>query len=504
MLNISKICAGCVVSPHTREMLGVSHLANEYTKWVLSLNSNNFMTSILTMTRVIFFLTIFVVLMPTSSTDFEKQKKNGTEFRSAETVLYKFERHSDISCNLCRGSKRKGQVDGNEPRDIMSLLMDMTSVDRIQCLSQVFNSVTKHEREEIAKVLGQSAAHDLKRDSGCSDMTDKDIATLEKFSPEIQLKKYSKCLIEFLTGLCTLKDVSLDKLSFQLCVICEQIYRLVRPKFVGTASFFHNLNLFAVSNSKSASNINGSLVPGGKYSTISNWLDQQATKPPICPPGDLVVMFDNEQIVGKTWSIKPHNKVEESIITNIAAVSLSEKTESQKQRDIHPRKWLSVQKNQETVARLCGGDPQGPEPSSCSEDFMKSVHYQQLHVFVDIAICDVLSKQEIDSHQVITDVIDDVVHDRQKQRMFRICPFENCQKEVPRCKRKCTHCGSSMAGVKSAPLSQHRGNASDNEIFQVEVIDHKAKAKVKPQAKLKTKLTEQYDHVPTFHSDKPH
>ena len=61
-----------------------------------------------------------------------------------------------------------------------------------------------------------------------------------------------------------------------------------------------------------------------------------------------------------------------------------------------------------------------------------------------------------------------------------------------------------MAGVKSAPLSQHRGNASDNESFQVEVIDHKAKAKVKPQAKLKTKLTEQYDHVPTFHSDKPH
>ena len=47
-----------------------------------------------------------------------------------------------------------------------------------------------------------------------------------------------------------------------------------------------------------------------------------------CPDGDLIFMFNNEQVVGKTGNVCANNKVKMSIITNVDVVGLNQKSES--------------------------------------------------------------------------------------------------------------------------------------------------------------------------------
>lgn len=60
---------------------------------------------------------------------------------------------------------------------------------------------------------------------------------------------------------------------------------------------------------------------GGKYTTVCEMLDNNS-KPPTPQNGDAVYVFDHEQVVMKTWSIKPKNKSKSSVITNIAVAGL--------------------------------------------------------------------------------------------------------------------------------------------------------------------------------------
>ena len=45
-------------------------------------------------------------------------------------------------------------------------------------------------------------------------------------------------------------------------------------------------------------------IPGSKYSTVTAFLNDTDTgREALCPPGDVIFMFDNEQVVGKSWSV---------------------------------------------------------------------------------------------------------------------------------------------------------------------------------------------------------
>jgi hypothetical protein len=84
------------------------------------------------------------------------------------------------------------------------------------------------------------------------------------------------------------------------------------------------------------------LLPAGKYTTINKWFKEQAQHTTInkwfkeqaqyslqCPDGDLIAVVDNEQVVGKTWTIKPDNRVSVSVITNITVLPLTSSIEIQ-------------------------------------------------------------------------------------------------------------------------------------------------------------------------------
>ena len=59
-----------------------------------------------------------------------------------------------------------------------------------------------------------------------------------------------------------------------------------------------------------------------------------------CPDGDVVFMFDNEQILGKSWSVTAQNKVKMSVITNVAVLKLKDSNKQQilkQKRKVNPQ-----------------------------------------------------------------------------------------------------------------------------------------------------------------------
>ena len=489
---------------------------------------------------------------------FRQAKSNGKNCVPMD-VAHVFEPHNSVQCTVCsmqevcvspsadihssnstdrQTRKRPSSIDNDN--NALQIMLQMSSNDRVECLEKLFASVSKDERAKLAYGLGNACALDLMADVRAQEFSTKDIVTLDQFQPCRYMQTLSLVLRSFVNGICQVDKLSIEsecddksdkKLAYQIAIICENIYKMIKPNFIGIASFMQNLNLFSITNSKLATNINGSTMPGGKYTTISNWLSQQASCPPTCPQGDIVVMYDNEQIIGKTWSIKPNNKVKVSIITNIAALPLTDKTCLQKRSDLHPRKWLPVANNHHIASHLPGvaspevedtDESKGAQSSDLSDSGQqqipnsqgtsssegeatgitqgcsavlnfKSLHYEQLYGLVDLALCEVLNSQKLEQSCQYSDDVDIAVEQRRKIRIFRLCPNDDCGEDVPRTKRKCPKCGSSMKNSENVAVPQRP-------VTKVTVVDV-SKVSHRP-IKMDLSTNDRYENIPSSHTGK--
>ena len=64
--------------------------------------------------------------------------------------------------------------------------------------------------------------------------------------------------------------------------------------------------------------------------------------------GDILNVFDNDQVIGKTYIVKPNNKVNVSIITNRAWIPLHNSRDLQSNPDLLPGKWMG-EENQKNL-----------------------------------------------------------------------------------------------------------------------------------------------------------
>ena len=132
-----------------------------------------------------------------------------------------------------------------------------------------------------------------------------------------------------------------------------------------------NLTILSLTGSKTAVDIIGSLGAGGRYNTLCRWFNSATPKAPSGPKGDTLYVFDNEQRVGKTWSVKPNNKVKASVITNVAAVTLNEDLQYQAKRELHPSQWLTEENTINAVEELLNKD-------DVSQERLRKLHFMQL------------------------------------------------------------------------------------------------------------------------------
>jgi len=226
--------------------------------------------------------------------------------------------------------------------------------------ANIFGNISVEERASLGNFMGNMEGKYCDKTLNMHNIGSvyKDILTLHNFSFAVYMDVMpNSFLLNFLLGFSGLtKHSANNKQRFQVGIILESLQSIRKVELIGPLCFVLNMNNYSMTSIKQATDVLGTVLPGGKYHCISLWLTEQATEAPKCPEGDLIAMFDNEQIIGRSWNIQPRNKVKMSITTNVLVVPLNSKSTIQNRTDLHPNKWMATTRNENAIQRIINGD----------------------------------------------------------------------------------------------------------------------------------------------------
>lgn len=304
---------------------------------------------------------------------------------------------------------------------------------------------------------------------------------------DMEINKYLKELNPNIISLVKiLSGCSLEEDSYRVAILLESLYKLRNANFVGPVSVLQNLTILSMTNSKTAVDIIGSAGAGGKYTTLCRWLSNIPANPLKCPPGDVLFVFDNEQIVGKTWNIKPQNKVKSSVITTVAVAQLKDEITYECNESLHPGRWFTHEKVTEILKDTI--------QSESEYNALKRVHMYQFKLFVTAAIEEILASQD-ETQKEKGDIIDQMVTKLQKERDYKTCG--DCNIFVSKTKRKCPQCKKDLVRLTAAKEgdTNDQNESGESTLVLPLIPDKKEKSAEKEYIR--------YEHVKSGHPDEP-
>ena len=332
------------------------------------------------------------------------------------------------------------------------------------------------------------------------------LQTIENF----ELSQYIESFDEFLlNAILAFTGQRKDTVKLQhLVPLLESVYRISDPKFIGAWSFMQNLITFSTAKSRHACNVLGTAIPGAKYSNIAGFLSNtESGNEADCPDGDVVFMFDNEQVIGKSWSVTAKNKVKMSIITNVAVLKL-EASSYQTVEHLMPGQWLTSEGKEGVIEELCkelGDQPaHGLRDSSFFQN-LKKEHYKELYRTLDIVIEQVQGevKTDLESGKVF-DYIDQAVSKMMIEKKYKNCPKCGVLLEVK--KRKCNQCKISITDFNkkmSQDSVQHHietvplGSATSDKSSGIKIKQHHFQSE---EGSTRKSSVLRYNHIESSHS----
>lgn len=257
---------------------------------------------------------------------------------------------------------------------------------------------------QFAHCFGKVLSSHIAEDARSLYSVPNSVAELQNFDLMKWLKERSEhvSIVSFLLGIANMENEteclqkSKDKL-ISMSHAVEQIYKVRYPTLILPIAFLLNICTYAITGSKTVVNMIGNYCPSGHYKTVTQWLKDQGTTEPQIPVGDLMNVFDNEQVISRKHAIKPNNKGTCSIITNKGIVELQSKERIQCKAEMKP---VVIQKIRS------GNDELTPNQlkmklaaesiingSSEQLDMMEKLHYEQLYHAVQGAIDNVKQDQ---------------------------------------------------------------------------------------------------------------
>ena len=118
------------------------------------------------------------------------------------------------------------------------------------------------------------------------------------------------------------------------------MYSISNSRLQLPISFSENLLVYSLTHSKQLVRYNSCIGPAGSYSFLHDWIKEQAAEPVPYPSGLAKSVFDNEQVIGKTRSVKAENKVPGSVITSHAYLNIENNNIQNNDIRLCPRVWL--------------------------------------------------------------------------------------------------------------------------------------------------------------------
>ena len=133
----------------------------------------------------------------------------------------------------------------------------------------------------------------------------KDAETLLSCNITEWIKNRPINVVKHLQALCNLKDSKYE--NYLLAKILEQLYNCRNSRLVLPLSFQENLVTYKCSNSSLLTALNSASMPSGGHTSVTKKLKKAASTEIPFSPGIVRVVFDNEQVIGKRYRVKPIN-----------------------------------------------------------------------------------------------------------------------------------------------------------------------------------------------------
>lgn len=195
--------------------------------------------------------------------------------------------------------------------------------------------------------------------------------------------------------------------------------------------------MYNATNSKQAVNLLGDSGPYGHYHAVKYWLSNQSLEPLPYPENGCVAIFDNNQVISRSWKIIVNNKVQSSVVTTICQIEYPSYS-LQRQVNLKPKFWnFDAEKWYRCVRDM---------PQEVSD-----VHYKQLYNTLAKNLQIVVSRQkQTENTWMFEDNVDVEVERQRIEETNKVC--SSCEHINGRSKRICGNerCKSNL---KQAELS---------------------------------------------------
>ena len=203
----------------------------------------------------------------------------------------------------------------------------------------VLDTLDGNELASVASKVGVLVGQKLKSDSDISKLYH-DPDYLQNLDLERYTKRYNPALFGFLLGLSGGNTGRKQSATYMMAKCLEMIYSMVFANVILPICFLQNLLMYSHTNSKFASNLLGKGGPYGSYQAVREWIKGQTTEPLSFPSGDCVVIFDNNQVIGRSWTIKVNHKTRSSVVTTICQIEYDGYEHIQRMPQFKPFNWI--------------------------------------------------------------------------------------------------------------------------------------------------------------------
>ena len=384
--------------------------------------------------------------------------------------------------------------------------------EKIQIFSCLLEKLENTDITLLAYVLGKSQTSNIRKDARKFGLFYKDANALSRLKLEDWISDRNEVLRQFMCGVGgieqTNEETRNDKM-IGLTTAIEQVYSLCDERLICPFAFLQSLCIYSLTGSRKTVDLNGKVKPSGCYSSIVNWLLEQNAREPNVADGDLINVFDNEQVIGFKSAIKPKHKAKVSIITNKGYLIFDGSGDLQKEQSLKPPQILKLESlDQGTASRTKAEFEEAVKGMIDGESEIrvyerhKYVHYEQLYYFVENAI-KVVAAEQHKNGTCVSDSVDQTVQDTRTEELFLTCC--SCGTKNVRRKIVCTGCNS-KEGIKMARNNAKDTNSNTETPKQTSFCKIQFETKEDDSVDITTtygvETSERYDHVNSNHLGK--
>ena len=299
------------------------------------------------------------------------------------------------------------------------------------------DGISAEKKAELAYALGLSEKDHVR--TNCINLgRDRSLPALLDLSPDQYINEVNPVVTSFLKGVFgfdknfPVPGVDSAEDLYYLCKTAESVINSASPNTLLPLHFRESVLLYTVTGSNIALKTIGPGGPHCSYSAVKRWLNALSNKPPVCPMGDSVIAFDNNQVLQRRWKVKLQNQVQCHIVTVIVNFELRKDGLAQSVLP-KPDSWMN--------RRLTDTESKFVEYIDQDGD-IKEMHYRHLDTFLNEQINIVVSQQKL-MENGYQDFVDHDVDKIRQVAMFKICyscKFDN----VPKKKLSCPNCKASL------------------------------------------------------------